>query len=316
MKHTQDSQRVISMSDSEIEYHISNGRYVDNTDNTDTDIKQFVFRNMPPYKGNRRKSDGQFVAKKLRHFKVQQPFGDNAQPMLDVKEPRPPHAWEYSVYYWWWEFLRRHKGFQTCCERGGVGKYAKLYADWGNIHNYTSAQFWDWWSERVEDEDGDLIKRGEYLFGEVCSRRPAVANQVSKDVRTLTVNIPLEVEQNKMMRYLRTLLNEQQEQRKAARAVITSRYPYLNKVPTKALWSALRTWDVEQRYKDTNVKRYNRYELVTGHKGETRQEATRGYKRMLDMADDYIHFAALGEFPKRRTAAERKALKKQKKSTA
>jgi len=62
--------------------------------------------------------------------------------------------WQNSVYYLWWEFLRRHEGYRRTCENAGNGKYAKLYADFGNVHGVT---FKEWWTKHA---------RGARLFSE------------------------------------------------------------------------------------------------------------------------------------------------------
>lgn len=60
--------------------------------------------------------------------------------------PKPPYAgaegWKCSVYYYWWEYLRRHDGYKRTCERGGTGKYAALYKSFGDVH---ASSFTDWW---------------------------------------------------------------------------------------------------------------------------------------------------------------------------
>ena len=52
--------------------------------------------------------------------------------------------WEDSVYYFWWEFLKHHEGYKKTCESGGKGQYARLYADFGNVHGVS---FREWWNE-------------------------------------------------------------------------------------------------------------------------------------------------------------------------
>jgi len=59
-----------------------------------------------------------------------------------------------SVYYWWYEFLRRNEDYRRCCESGGKGKLAKLYMDFGDVHK---GSFIRWWREE---------ERGERLFAE------------------------------------------------------------------------------------------------------------------------------------------------------
>lgn len=42
-------------------------------------------------------------------------------------------AFNSSIYYLWFEYLRRHEGYKNHCINGS-GDYVALYADWGNIH--------------------------------------------------------------------------------------------------------------------------------------------------------------------------------------
>ena len=63
-------------------------------------------------------------------------------------------GWTGSPYYWWWEYLRRNDEYRRCCESGGKGKLAKLFKDWGDIHN---SDFHKWWSAN---------QQGAWLFSE------------------------------------------------------------------------------------------------------------------------------------------------------
>ena len=84
----------------------------------------------------------------VRHFPYQHPtFGTKLK-------PRSASYWQRSVYYWWFEYLRRHAGYKKTCMQSGKGKCAKLYADFGDIH---SVEFKDWWT--TDD-------RGAQLFAE------------------------------------------------------------------------------------------------------------------------------------------------------
>jgi hypothetical protein len=59
-----------------------------------------------------------------------------------------------SPYYWWWAFLRRNEEYLSCCERGGTGKLAGLYENFGDVRG---DDFHAWWTKD---------KRGARLFGE------------------------------------------------------------------------------------------------------------------------------------------------------
>lgn len=67
-----------------------------------------------------------------------------------------------SPYYWWWVYLRRNEDYLVCCEKGGKGKLAKLYKDFGDVRE---DDFKKWWqengvalfSEKHVSEGGDMV---------------------------------------------------------------------------------------------------------------------------------------------------------------
>ena len=42
---------------------------------------------------------------------------------------------ENSIYYLWWEFLRRNEEYKKCCETDGKGPLNELYKDFGDVFN-------------------------------------------------------------------------------------------------------------------------------------------------------------------------------------
>ena len=59
-----------------------------------------------------------------------------------------------SIYYLWFEYLKRSEKYKTACANNGKGM-SKLYKDFGNVFEYEGVEgFWIWWNER-----------GQYLFG-------------------------------------------------------------------------------------------------------------------------------------------------------
>ena len=144
------------------------------------------FIHAPAFYGNKDANTGEFVSRRLRT--IQNPFDDETKP------------WRRNIYYFWWEFLKRHEGYRKCCERGGTGEYSALYTDWGNIHAYTAETFWDWWNEKLDNGES----RGEYLFAEPpLPRRITIADKVAKDTQTLTVNLPLEIRTPELLKFMR-----------------------------------------------------------------------------------------------------------------
>ena len=53
-----------------------------------------------------------------------------------------------SIYYLWFEYLKRSEKYKTACANNGKGM-AKLYKDFGNIFEHEGVEgFWSWWRER------------------------------------------------------------------------------------------------------------------------------------------------------------------------
>ena len=38
-------------------------------------------------------------------------------------------TWQNSVYYWWFECLKRNNDYKRCCKVGGTAKLDRLYRD-------------------------------------------------------------------------------------------------------------------------------------------------------------------------------------------
>jgi hypothetical protein len=84
----------------------------------------------------------------LRRFLAQHPtFGTK-------NKPRSLSYQQQSPYYWWWAYLRRNADYLACCEKGGKGKFTKLYKDFGDVRE---DNFKKWWNEG---------QRGSNLFAE------------------------------------------------------------------------------------------------------------------------------------------------------
>ena len=97
------------------------------------------------------------------HFAYAWPLKEQATRWQRACLPPPfPDAkpWQCSVYYYWWEYLRRHQGYKATCAAGGIGEFAQLYEDFGDVH---STDFWTWW--RTHNRD---ICRTTYKAGSTC----------------------------------------------------------------------------------------------------------------------------------------------------
>jgi hypothetical protein len=164
-----------------------------------------------------------------RHFTFSHPL---------FRKERTHHGvrWRESVYFLWWEFLRRHEGYRRECERGGGGKYAKLYADFGDVHR---SDFRTWW------RTGD---RGARLFAEPATV-PEVRVVYPHDLVELSdgwdergmvlIAVPLAFPKRYAVRKIAKLIARRVPFRKS-RAL----YPVVTQVNHHSLETALRVYDL------------------------------------------------------------------------
>jgi hypothetical protein len=64
---------------------------------------------------------------------------------------------ESTVHYWWWRFLKKSTLYLTCCEKGGSGRLAALYKDFGDVRGDSFAE---WCKQKLDSGDN----RFSYLF--------------------------------------------------------------------------------------------------------------------------------------------------------
>ena len=157
-------------------------------------------------------------------------------------------AWQNSVYYWWGEYLRRSDAYKRCCKQKGKGKLAALYDDFGDVFAYETADFWTWWTEKVNEYE----TRGEYLFAEQIARKMEVSDDADfEDVEdTLIVKIPLEVRTQHLVKNFRRMLNDYEQRVKQARNKSRARYKVWAKVSNNTLYKTLKVYDYVQQHKD------------------------------------------------------------------
>lgn len=117
---------------------------------------------------------------RTRHFPYKHPtFGTK-------HHPKPKSAWECSVYYWWWAYLRQNERYLECCESGGKGQLAGLFAKFGDVRG---DDFQSWWKEPIEG-----IERGAHLFSDPASnsiRLLEEGEKVPPRIEAITLTLPL-----------------------------------------------------------------------------------------------------------------------------
>ena len=237
------------------------------------------------------------------------------------KAPNEPYkkapAWKCSVYYYWWEYLRRHEGYRQCCLSGGEGEYAKLYADFGNVHAHDD--FWQWWSkDRHSELFCEPTARPVRVFDEKSVFNPTFSDD------TLVVELPLEVRNAYLVARIRSVLKEHEARAKAAKRVSRARYPVATKPVLTSLHQHLTVYDAYRA--NPKLKLYELYDKVHAEVGLYVSEAVDGetvaqlrkldlpyndvlrvvrqrkanlVRRHIRIAEQYIRNVGNGQFPLR-----------------
>ena len=153
-------------------------------------------------------------------------------------EQNPPDTVTDSPYYWWFMFLRLNPDYKATCEAGGVGKYADLYKDLGNVY---SVNFKQWWTEKA------------YLFAEPKNGyRMKVATDITEiapfnDEEVLNLVVPLTWSQRSLKKAFSQLVLKLVEKGKRGVSVEASEahYRLSGKWNSKALAHAYKVYIIK-----------------------------------------------------------------------
>ncbi len=171
-------------------------------------------------------------------------------PLFKAAKTAKGNRWDNTVYYFWWEFLRRHEGYKKACENDGNGKYAGLYADFRNVHGLS---FKDWWTK----ED-----RGARLFAE--PRLPmGVMAMTSEDIKALPadwepqslliVAIPLNLRKRHIQQRLTSILAQRHKGERGKTTPSQARYPIATKFKLSSLKGILEAYDLRNSQPDLTL---------------------------------------------------------------
>lgn len=209
-----------------------------------------------------------------------------------------------SVYYWWYEFLKRNEDYRRCCESGGKGRLAKLYKDFGDIHK---GSFKRWW---LEDQ------RGERLFAEppapVRLQELRSADEWDEEWTrdsVMVVVLPLKEPKRRIKRWFGRVL----DQRHTGRPGYPTKEPAAlyqvhQKFQANALKEMLKLWDYRQQHPNLTMAqigyRFNQVPSAMPKVGDSiplltkkRNTMTATVSRYLKKAEAMIANTARGKFP-------------------
>lgn len=175
-----------------------------------------------------------------RHFSAPTPRFGRPNNRLDIGHQ------QRSPYYWWWQYLRRNADYIACCEKGGKGKLAELYADFGDVRN---DNFHKWW---MEDERGVNLFAEQPLavkFGELATAGDWQPHWDKETVMVLAV--PLSMSKRALKGAYAKLLESRHTGNKSGRpslsklkTVSTARYKLEHNYTVSGLLTALAVYDL------------------------------------------------------------------------
>lgn len=143
-----------------------------------------------------------------------------------------------SVYYLWWQFLRRSDAYKKCCASVGKGKLKNIYQDFGDVF---ATDFKTWWQQNG---------RGAFLFAEQLPPKMKLIDvmpDVSVSGQVLVVQVPLALPKRFLTAEFQKLLNAHHAGKKGRRnnESSTARYPVTGHIDTDALQKCLRVYDMK-----------------------------------------------------------------------
>lgn len=151
-----------------------------------------------------------------------------------------------SPYYWYWAYLRRNTEYIACCEGGGRGRLASLYADFGDIRE---DNFHKWWTEQ---QRGVLLFSEQplsVLFCELASVDDWQSNWVSETL--MVVAVPLAMSKRSLKGEFAKLLESRHTGNKAGRPslaklkmISTAKYKIERNYTISNLQTALAVYDL------------------------------------------------------------------------
>jgi hypothetical protein len=159
-----------------------------------------------------------------------------------------------SPFYWWWAYLRRNADYLACCDAGGAGKLAALYADFGDVRE---DDFHKWWTEdrravRLFAEPPLTVR-----FGELTAKTEWDDNWTSDDV--MVVVVPLNVAKRSLKGEFNKLLNARHKGKQGR--------PAIANMESRALYKLTRNYTIANLQTTLAV-----YDLWLARKSQTGNE--------------------------------------------
>jgi hypothetical protein len=157
------------------------------------------------------------------------------------KTAKASEPFKNSIYYYWWEFLRRNESYRKSCINNGSGNFTRIYKDFGDVFH---TDFKSWWN---------FNNRGVNLFSEKPLPQFKLINEESllldsSDV--IYLQIPLQLPKRYLSHEFQNILNKHHHGRRGVRAnqFSTAQYPVIGHVDLLALDKCLMIHDYKKMY--------------------------------------------------------------------
>jgi len=177
----------------------------------------------------------------IRHFPYLHPvFGT-------IKKPSTPKGWTRSVYYWWWEYLRRNVAYQETCNNFGLGKCANIYNDFGDIF---SIDFKDWWTK---GDRGAKLFANQPISGAIVQVDPIELEGLGGNEVLLKVNmnIPRKFLEDRFKTYLNNNHKGRRGHQDAKKS--NAKYKFSGQPNLYSLQMTLQVYDAYMQYPDLKL---------------------------------------------------------------
>lgn len=224
--------------------------------------------------------------------------------------PEPPYVgapgWQCSIYYFWWEYLRRHSGYEEVCRNGGRGEHELLYQYFGNVH---AGDFHTWWWEHL------------WLFTFVSEAQAIdLKRRYHIESEGFFVHVGYSRSRTEMVNSVRDELAKIQPERMEHEIRKLYRHVPIGRPRLRSLYEHLLVWDAKKNHPEADdadladiagLTGLERYDLQTveairasgGFVGDLERANRRAKKlavqRHLRIAQQYINNVVTPDFPKR-----------------
>jgi len=195
---------------------------------------------------------------------------------------------EDTIYWCWFEFLRRSEQYKKVCKskgKTGESHLKKLYLDFGDIHSMT---FREWWTEK-NDKFG-VYSRGAYLFAEQTDYNVRVienSDDLFVDDSVLNVQIPLSMSKREISRTLQLLIRKNHKgkvgRRKTAHHYSTALYKVSGRVDHEVIDAFKKSLYVYDEYQLNKKKKTKKLRKKLWEIGNTLEVVTKS--QMIDKDD-------------------------------